>query len=107
MTTTITGRGEKAAVDYNETNSKKSGGLYALDYDIRWLVALISDAGIRLAEAAGLLHDDFDLTGMLPVVNVHPNVWRALKTDSSTRSLPLVGQSLWAAQRIFSSAKQG
>ncbi len=77
------------------------------DDDIRWLVALISDTGMRLAEAAGLLHDDFDLTGKIPVVHVRPNVWRGLKTDSSTRTLPLVGQSLWAAQRIFSSTKQG
>ncbi len=28
--------------------------------DIRWLIALISDTGMRLAEAAGLRHDDFD-----------------------------------------------
>jgi integrase len=31
---------------------------YEIDDDMRWLVALISDTGMRLAEAAGLLVED-------------------------------------------------
>ena len=31
----------------------------AIDDDIRWLIALISDTGMRLAEGAGLLKQDF------------------------------------------------
>jgi len=57
---------------------------------------------MRLAEAAGLRQDDFDLTGKIPVVHVRPHSWRSLKTESSQRTLPLVGHSLWAAQRIVS-----
>ena len=72
------------------------------DDEIRWLIALISDTGMRLAEAAGLRQDDFDLTGKIPVVHVRPHSWRSLKTESSQRTLPLVGHSLWAAQRIVS-----
>ena len=34
-----------------------------IDDDIRWLVALVSDTGMRLAEAAGLSLDDFNLQG--------------------------------------------
>ena len=32
-----------------------------MDDDIRWLVALISDTGMRLAEASGLLIEDINL----------------------------------------------
>ena len=31
-----------------------------IDDDIRWLVALVSDTGMRLAEAAGLSMNDFN-----------------------------------------------
>jgi len=77
------------------------------DDDIRWLVSLISDTGMRLAEAAGLLRDDIDLSGNIPVVHVRPHPWRTLKTDSSKRTIPLVGQSLWAAKRIVAVTKLG
>lgn len=77
------------------------------DDDIRWLVALISDTGLRLAEAAGLRHEDIDLTGSIPVVHVRPHPWRTLKTESSQRTVPLVGQSLWAAERLVATTKPG
>lgn len=71
-----------------------------IDDDIRWLVALISDTGMRLGEAAGLSVSDFNLDGEFPhiVIQMHP--WRSLKTTASGRSVPLVGQALWAAKRI-------
>jgi integrase len=37
-----------------------------IDDDIRWLVALVSDTGMRLAEAAGLSLSDFNLQGDIP-----------------------------------------
>ena len=71
-----------------------------LDDDIRWLVALISDSGMRLSEAVGLLVDDIVLDADQPHINltIHPH--RRLKTDASERIIPLVGCSLWAARRI-------
>ena len=69
------------------------------DDDLRWLVALISDTGMRLAEAAGLHVDDIVL-GDISYVCVKPHAWRSLKTVSSERRIPLVGVSLWAAKRI-------
>ena len=69
------------------------------DDDLRWLVAMISDTGMRLAEAAGLHVDDIVL-GDVPYVYVKPHTWRSLKTASSERKIPLVGASLWAAQRV-------
>ena len=73
---------------------------YKLDDDIRHLIALISDTGLRLAEAAGLLHEDIILDCEHPHVLIRPHSHRPLKTLSSNRVVPLVGASLWAAQRI-------
>ena len=40
----------------------------SLDDDMRWLVALISDTGLRLAEATGLLKADLMIEGKTPFV---------------------------------------
>ena len=77
---------------------------YRLDDDMRFLVALISDTGMRLSEAAGLHIDDIRLYGDIPHVVVQPHHWRSLKTAASERKIPLVGASLWAAQRIAGQA---
>jgi len=71
-----------------------------LDDDIRWLVALISDTGMRLSEAVGLLIDDLvvDSEQLHIKLVLHPH--RRLKTGASERTIPLVGCSLWAAKRI-------
>ncbi|MDA7589073.1 tyrosine-type recombinase/integrase [Porticoccaceae bacterium] len=72
----------------------------SLDDDIRWLVAIIFDTGMRLSEAAGLMVDDLKLEGALPYINLIPHPHRRLKTASSERKIPLVGLSLWAAKRL-------
>ena len=74
------------------------------DDDQRWLIALISDSGMRLSEACGLLVNDIKLDAENPYLDIKPHPWRRLKTKSSTRQLPLVGSSLWAAQRLVTSA---
>ena len=73
---------------------------YRTDDDMRWLVALISDTGMRLAEAAGLHIDDLHLDEEVPYVDIRPHPWRSLKTKGSQRHIPLIGASLWAALRI-------
>ncbi|MGC6411815.1 MAG: DUF6538 domain-containing protein [Candidatus Puniceispirillaceae bacterium] len=70
------------------------------DDEARWLVALISDTGMRLSEAAGLHIDDIKLEDEVPHIDLKPHAWRGLKTKGSQRQIPLVGASLWAAQRI-------
>ena len=75
-----------------------------LDDEMRWLVALLSDTGMRLAEGAGLLLSDIRLDCEVPHVAIQPHPWRSLKTSSSERLVPLVGASLWAAQRIRETA---
>ena len=70
------------------------------DDEARWLVALISDTGMRLSEATGLHIDDIMLDEDIPYINLTTHLWRSLKTKGSQRQIPLVGASLWAAQRI-------
>ena len=66
----------------------------------RWLVALLSDSGMRLSEAIGLTTEDIKLDSDIPYVVIKPHPWRPLKTRASHRLVPLVGSSLWAAQRV-------
>ena len=44
------------------------------DDDMRWLIALISDNGIRLAEAAGLYIDDIKLDEDIPYLDIKPHL---------------------------------
>jgi integrase len=78
-----------------------------MDDDIRWLVALISDTGMRLAEAAGLLIEDINLQSPTPYINLKPHNHRPLKTLASSRHIPLVGMALWAVKRICRNTSQG
>ena len=72
-----------------------------LDDDMRWLVAILSDTGMRLSEGAGLLRSDIKLNADVPHVVIQHNPWRGLKTVASERCVPLVGAAHWAAQRII------
>lgn len=71
------------------------------DDEPRWLLALISDTGMRLSEAAGLETHDIVLNTRYPHIDLKPNSCRTLKTKSSSRQIPLVGVSLWSARRII------
>jgi integrase len=72
---------------------------HSLDDEARWLIALISDSGMRLSEAIGLIKSDLVLDGEYPYLTLQPHSWRSLKTASSVRIVPLVGEALWAAKR--------
>ena len=72
----------------------------SLDDDIRWLVAIIFDSGMRLSEAAGLMLADLCFDEEVPYIDLKPHPHRRLKTASSERKIPLVGMSLWAAKRL-------
>ncbi|WP_010141159.1 DUF6538 domain-containing protein [Oceanicola sp. S124] len=74
----------------------------AADDELRWLVALVSDTGMRLAEAAGLLREDLTVSADGEIVaHVRPHPWRRLKTKGSQRDVPLEGMAKWAALRIL------
>jgi integrase len=67
----------------------------------RWLIALISDSGMRLNEAVGLHKEDVQLDNEHPHVVLRPHPWRRLKTKGSERTIPLVGSALWAVSRAI------
>ena len=71
------------------------------DDELRWLIALLSDTGMRLGEGVGLLKSDINLNCEIPYIRLVPHPWRRLKTKSSERCIPLVGASLWASRKIL------
>jgi integrase len=84
-----------------EDIKKVQAACYKADDEMRWLVALVADTGIRLAEGAGLLRSDFINKDGILCVSIKPHPWRSLKTASSERVIPLVGSAKWAAERIL------
>ena len=75
-----------------------------VDDEARWLISLVSDTGMRLAEAAGLTKDDIALNDPFPHVIIRPHPWRRLKTRASDRLVPLVGSARWAAERALANS---
>jgi len=71
------------------------------DDDLRWLIALLSDTGMRLGEGVGLLKSDINIDCEIPHIKLVPHPWRRLKTRTSERCIPLVGASLWASRKIL------
>ena len=71
------------------------------DDEMRWILALVSDTGMRLGEGVGLLKSDINLDCEIPHIDLKPHPWRTLKTKSSQRCIPLIGASLWASKRIL------
>ncbi len=74
------------------------------DDDMRHLVAILSDTCSRLSEIAGLRLHDIVLDHDIPHIRIASYAGRSLKTSESNRSVPLVGQALWAAQRVVACA---
>ena len=72
-----------------------------IDDEMRWLIALISDTGMRLGEAAGLLKEDIKLDEPIPHIDLKPHPWRSLKTRGSQRLVPLTKEALWASKRLL------
>ena len=90
---------KRHAITPENMNNIKQACL-SLDDDIRWLIALIFDTGMRLSEAAGLILEDIHLDEDVPYIDLKPHLHRRLKTASSKRIIPLTGLSLWAAKRL-------
>ena len=53
-------------------------------------MALLSDSGMRLGEAVGLLKSNINLDAEISHISLKPHQWRTLKTKDSERSIPLV-----------------
>ena len=50
------------------------------DDDLSWLIALLSDTGMRLGEGVGLLKSDINLNSNMPHINLVLHLWRRSKT---------------------------
>ena len=72
-----------------------------IDDDMRWIIAALSDSGMRLAEVIGLHKNDLYLDAEIPFVRLLEHPWRRLKTPTSIRDVPLVGASLWGLKRAL------
>ncbi|RGP37728.1 tyrosine-type recombinase/integrase [Pseudotabrizicola alkalilacus] len=62
---------------------------------------ILEGTGCRLAEVTGLTVDDVDVSGPFPHIRVAWNENRRLKTETSQRSVPLVGDALDAAKEAL------
>ena len=60
---------------------------------------MISDTGMPYQKQQDCI-DDIKLDEEVPHIDLKPHAWRSLKAKGSQRQIPLVGASLWAAQRI-------
>lgn len=78
-----------------------------IDDEARWLIALISDTGMRLSEALGLQISDIVTQHGVTFVSIKENPWRPLKTRSSTRTIPLVGAARWASDSLLQASQSG
>ena len=67
--------------------------------DLRHLLAVLLDTGMRLSEAAGLHVTDMRLEHKYPRIEVRLNRAGRLNASNSKRSTLSVGDSLWAAQQ--------
>ena len=72
---------------------------------MRWLVALISDTGMRLVEGAGLLKSDIQLEADVPYVRIQKHAWQNLKTDSSERTYLCVARHYGAQEEFLKRQK--
>jgi integrase len=68
---------------------------------------LIVGTGCRIAEVTGLRVEDVDASGDLPHIRIEPNELRGLKTESSRRVVPLVGDALDAAREALKLPREG
>ena len=59
--------------------------------EMRWIILLLAETGMRLGEVVGLLKEDILLEDSIPHINLCPHPWRSLKTLGSARQIPLIG----------------
>lgn len=69
--------------------------------DLRCLLTLLACTGARLAEITGAAVSDVDLQSVPPTITIKPHPWRRLKTDASTRVVPLVTERAVGAAKAL------
>jgi integrase len=75
--------------------------------ETRHVVSLLKHTGCRPSEIGGLRAEDIILTGDVPFIVVRWTDERRLKTQQSTRRIPLIGEGLEAARAARLARPQG
>ena len=78
-----------------------------IDDDKRRVFVLMAHTGMRLAECAGLLATDVHIEEPIPYLDLVPHSHRGLKTASSARTIPLVGESLEIVKKALTESPKG
>ena len=94
-------KGKSKRIPIPETQIRKLQTLCRLQEDqARTLINVISDTGMRLAEASGLVKSDLFLYHKVPYLQVVSHPWRSLKTKSSKRLIPLTNNVLTSLVKL-------
>jgi integrase len=64
------------------------------------ILLLLMDTGCTISEIIGLSEDDIYLDSYLPFIIIRTNHFRKIKNVNKLRTIPLVGSSLWAINKI-------
>lgn len=64
------------------------------------ILLLLMDTGCTISEIIGLSEDDIYLDSYLPFIIIRTNNFRKIKNVNKLRTIPLVGSSLWAINKI-------
>lgn len=75
--------------------------------ELALLWRLVEGTGCRIAEVTGLRVEDVDASGEFPHICIEPHPLRSLKTLTSRRNVPLVGDALEAAKEALKLARTG
>ena len=70
------------------------------------ILLLLMDTGCTISEIIGLSEDDVYLDSYLPFIIIRTNHFRKIKNVNKLRTIPLVGSSLWAINKINSHFKK-
>lgn len=96
----ISNKGEEAPhkrIPYTDAELKAiKSKCYEVNDPSRWLLLALADTGARLSELLGMEKADVFLDAPIPYIHIRPNSVRRVKTDGSNRTVPLVGDALWA-----------
>ena len=104
------GRGQKAGEKRDPFPSDvlasvRTQVLSASKPSLQLIWRILEGTGCRLAEVTGLTVDDVDVSGTFPHIRVTWNEVRDLKTATSRRAVPLVGDALAAAKEALKLAE--
>jgi integrase len=81
--------------------------LFKANPELALIWRLIEGTGCRIAEVTGLRVEDLRVADDLPFMSIEPHSLRGLKTESSRRQVPLVGDALVAAKEAVKLAGEG